>query len=255
MLRLDLAFLPPTPTPDVAVVIDVLRMTSTAAVLLSRGVSELAVVAGADAARELAAASGALLLGERGGVPLPGFDFGNSPVELERAELSSSRAVLCTTNGSKAVEAAAAAGHLLLGAVVNDRAVARRALELATTDITFVCSGTDGRVSLEDVVGAGCIIEELLSLAEEANRGVELSDACRMALLLATMPGGAEAGIRRARHAATLESLGFAADIGFCARRGLLEVVPERTALAPARFASSPLMAAGAAPGAERRLS
>ena len=83
-MRLLLELLPPHNTPhdtpdttlDTIIVIDVLRMTTTACALFSRSLSELTVVAEVEAARTLAAAEEALLLGERGGVKLPGFDGG-----------------------------------------------------------------------------------------------------------------------------------------------------------------------------------
>lgn len=232
MLRLEVVFLPPATTPDVAVVVDVLRMTTTATVLLELGLEELAVVAASEEARAVAERSEALLIGERQGMPLPGFDHGNSPLEFTRAEVQGKRAVICTTNGSRAVEAAANARHLLLGALINDDAVAERALALATDEITFVCSGTDGRVSLEDIVGAGCIIQRLL----ERTGSAELSDAARTALLLAESAEGPAALVRQATHAATLSALGFDADIEFATRRGSSSVVGERRWREPARF-------------------
>lgn len=235
MPRLELAFLPPIDTPDVAVVVDVLRMTTTAAALFDLGLSELIIVADDVAAREAAQAAGALLIGERQGVPLPGFDHGNSPLEFSATAVSGRSAVLCTTNGSKAVEAAAAARHLLLGAIVNDRAVAERALELAQTSVTIVCSGTNGLVSLEDVLGAGCIIQRMLDVRSD----LDLSDSARIALQLVAADGDLEAAMRTASHADTLAALGFGADISFAARRGSLPLVVQRSARRPARFAVS----------------
>lgn len=242
MLGLDVRFLPDAAPQgagaadvavvDVAVVIDVLRMTTTAAVLLERGMASLTVVASVDAARAEARSVGALLLGERGGVKLPGFDHGNSPLEFGELDLAGRRGVLCTTNGSKAVEASAAARHLLLGAIVNDAAVAARAVALAESGITLVCAGTEGRVALEDALGAACILERVLELEPAA----ELTDAARLALLALRAAGDLEAGVRGSRHAATLAGLGFDADVAFAARRGALSLVAERVAGPPARF-------------------
>lgn len=223
MLSVDVAFLPPgaDASLDVAVVIDVLRMTTTATQLFSHGLARLGVVAGEEDARELARAHEALLLGERGGLPLPGFDFGNSPLEHAGSDLSGRSAVISTTNGSKAVEAAAAAEHVLLGAIVNAHSVATRALGLATRRVTLICSGTDGLVSFEDVLGAGIICERLLT----AVPNLELTDAACVALQLVRAP---DSSIRLARHAGTLEGLGFGADLGFAETPDSLEAVPER---------------------------
>lgn len=233
MLRVDVKYLPDASDPaDVAVVIDVLRMTTTAAVLFSRGLASLRVVADVEGARAEARRAGALLMGERGGVKLPGFDHGNSPLELEGADLRDREAVLCTSNGSKAVEGSAGARHLLLGAIVNDAAVARRAVTLAQTGITLICSGTEGRVALEDALGAACVIERVMDLVG----AVELTDAARLALLALAAAGPLDEVVGRARHAATLRALGFGADVAFAAGRGALDLVAERVDGPPARF-------------------
>lgn len=118
-MELDVAFLPAGDPTDVAVVIDVLRMTTTAAALLAGGMRRLTIVAETDAALAHAASSGALLFGERMGLPYPGFDGGNSPVEHAKRDYGGRSAILCTTNGSKAVGLVAGARHVLLGAIVN----------------------------------------------------------------------------------------------------------------------------------------
>src|SRR5690625_3629544 len=233
MLKIDAAFLPPTADTrlDVAVVIDVLRMTTTATQLFSRGLDRLAVVASVDGARKPAAENSALLLGERGGLPLPGFDFGNSPLEHRDSDLSGKTAVISTTNGSRAVEAAAAARHVLLGAIVNARSTARRAVSLADGKVTLICSGTDGLASFEDVLGAGLICECLL----EEQPAAEVSDAARVCLQVLRAP---DSGIRLARHADTLLQLGFGDDLDFAAARDSLPLVAERTESGSAWFSA-----------------
>lgn len=214
-------------------VIDVLRMTTTASSLLSRGLRELFVVAEVGEAQALAARTGALLLGERGGHPVPGWGGGNSP--LERLELSGRSAVLCTTNGSKVVGFAAPARHVLLGSVVNARAVAARALALAKDGVTLLCAGTLGRVSLDDVIGAGCVARELLKLEPTLRTG----DATTLALGLLEGQRDLHAFLRRAEHAKHLIALGYARDVAFAAALNTLSAVPERDPKNPLRFTCS----------------
>jgi 2-phosphosulfolactate phosphatase len=234
MLELDLVFVPPHPGEphDVAVVVDVLRMTTTATVLFARGLHELFVVADADEAARLARTTGASLFGERGGLPLPGFDGGNSPVERLHDDLTGQSAILCTTNGSGAVEAVASARHVLLGALVNARAVARTALTLVDRRILLVCAGTHGAPSLDDVLGAGQVIAEVVDLTPTAR----LTDAARMASLLAADARGVAATLDEARHAHTLRELGFGADVAFAARPNGFDVVAQRVGDRPTRF-------------------
>jgi 2-phosphosulfolactate phosphatase len=229
-VRLHTELLSLNPPRDVAVVIDVLRMTTTASHLFARGLGELFVVADIDGARAQAARSGALLLGERGGHPIPGFDGGNSP--LERLEVTGRSAVLCTTNGSRAVAAVAPARHVLLGSVVNARATAVRALSLVKSGITLVCAGTLGQVSLDDVVGAGCVARELL----KHEPSLRTDDATTLALSLVEGQRDLSTLLRRAEHARHLLTLGYARDVTFAARLNALDTVPERDPKNPLRF-------------------
>lgn len=201
-----------------AVVIDVLRMTTTAAVLLAAGVERLLIVADLEAAYALAERSGALLLGERSERPPPGFDGGNSPLEYVGRDLGGKLAVLTTSNGAKAVAATTAADRVLLGAIVNAPAVARAALATSPEEIALVCSGTDGRPSLDDLLGAACIAREIVTLAPQA----QLSDMAKTAMALLSAYPDLEAALRDSAHGARLQSRGFGDDVTFAARLGSL---------------------------------
>jgi len=82
--------------------------------------------------------------------------------------------LMSTTNGTKAVLAAAGAARIYIGALVNAGAVAQR-LRAVSMPVKLLCAGLKGSLAMEDVVGAGAVIE---SLGED----VELeSDAAVMA--------------------------------------------------------------------------
>jgi 2-phosphosulfolactate phosphatase len=232
VITFDLEFVPSRQARETIVVFDVLRMTTTACAAFSRGLEELIVVADADGARRRAREAGALLLGERRGVPLPGFDGGNSPVEVARLDLTGRHAVLCTTNGSKAVEATAGARHALLGAIVNAAAVARLLLALETEEVLLSCAGTNDELSLDDVLGAAWVLREVI--AREAD--VDLSDACQLALRLVDGVDDAGPLLERAAHARFLRSIGFGDDVEFAGRANSLDVVPWRHTLGPPTF-------------------
>ena len=232
-MELDVQFLPRSTHAgsfDTAVVVDVLRMTTTSSLLFSRGLEELFVVAEVAEARNLSSQTGALLLGERGGEKLAGFDGGNSPLEYTQS-LRGQSAILCTSNGSKAVETTSDVEHIFLGAIVNAKAVAREVLEVAKERITLICAGTGGEVSLDDVLGAACIAKELLELAK-----LNLSDACKVALGSLELNPDLFSGLQNARHAAVLRDLGYEEDIAFAAKLNLLDAVPMRTSQNPIRF-------------------
>jgi 2-phosphosulfolactate phosphatase len=139
---------------DVAVVIDVLRATSTATQALAAGYRRVLCVGSVQAARELRS-PGRVLAGERHCVKPPGFDQGNSPSEAR--ERRGDEFVLATTNGAPTIVAAVAyAPTVLLACLLNLDAVVMELLGRADPhepDLQIVCSGTDGAVALEDVAG------------------------------------------------------------------------------------------------------
>src|SRR5262245_61680075 len=110
----------------VAVVVDVLRATTTIAHALAAGCAGVRPCATADEARRLAGslpAGKVLLGGERDGKPLPGFDLGNSPGEYTPARCRDRTLVLTTTNGTRALLHCAAAERVLTAAFVHFSAV------------------------------------------------------------------------------------------------------------------------------------
>ena len=145
-----------------AVVVDVLRATTTMIHALAAGADAILPCLEIDQARSLAAslpAGSALLAGERQGVRVEGFDLGNSPGDCTPANCSGRTLVMTTTNGTKAILAAMEADRVLIGAFVNRRATIE-ALKADGRPIHLVCSGTDGQVSLEDSLLAGSIAHE-----------------------------------------------------------------------------------------------
>ena len=103
--------------------------------------------------------SGIILGGERGGLPIPGFDLGNSPAEYTRERVAGKTVVFTTTNGTRAMQRCKQASRVLLGAFVNFSAVCR---ELGGVEqVVLVCAGTDGHVTREDTLFAGAVVDDL----------------------------------------------------------------------------------------------
>jgi 2-phosphosulfolactate phosphatase len=233
MIQLELSFLPHSKETDTAIIVDILRMTTTSAVLMSRGLAELYVVADEEEARTVAQEKKALLLGERGGLPMKGFDGGNSPLEYLKQDLKDKRAVLCTSNGSKAVEAASEAKHVLLGSTVNASAVAGEALKRAEKSITILCAGTLGEISLDDALGAAVIAREIQRL-----HNVEIvgDESFLMLHALRGLDAPLAEQFRRAKHGQLVIDLGFEKDLTFAGDRNTLQSVAVRKSKNPALF-------------------
>ncbi len=200
---------------------------------MSRGLAELYVVADEHEARDLAKEKQALLLGERGGLPLEGFDGGNSPVDYLTKDLQGKRAVLCTSNGSKAVEAASEAKHLLLGSIVNAAVVAREAVQCATDSISILCAGTNGEISLDDALGAAVIAREIQKLQQIEVVGDE---SFLMLYALRGLDAPLLEQLRRAKHGKVVLELGFEKDLIFAGELNTLQSVAVRKSKNPALF-------------------
>jgi 2-phosphosulfolactate phosphatase len=229
----------------IAVVIDVLRASTTIVTALASGAAAVVPLADVDAARRRAAALGgaAILGGERGGRPIAGFDLGNSPAEYRAARVAGRIVVITTTNGTAALDACRGAREVLVGAIVNRTAVAAAARRFAVggAAVHLVCAGTDGRVTEEDVLAAGAILDA--AGVEEAGDTLDASAASALAAWRAVAARGALPAtlaepFRRSRGGANLVALGMESDLVLAAAIDTCGVVPRLLAatgsLAPA---------------------
>ena len=211
-------------TPDEAgaaptgIVIDVIRATSTICQALASGYQRVFCAPEVDEARALRDALGdGVLGGERHAVPIPGFDLGNSPREY--LEPAGSTLILSTTNGTRAVVVAAQrCERVLIASLLNLEAVVDAVRE-AGDDAVVVCAGVQGTMNLDDTFVAGRIVELL---------GWERTDAADAAARLVGTWSGAEEAFRASKSGRNLleNAPHLEADIAFCARESVLDVVP-----------------------------
>ena len=217
-MRVHVAFTPGELTPaPVGIVVDVLRATSTICQALSSGYGRVLCCAEVDEARELAQSEGlAKLAGERRLEPIEGFDFGNSPRELD-GEAAAETLILTTTNGTRLLVAAAERfDRVYVGSLLNVDSVAAAARE-SGEDVAVLCAGVLGELALDDAYCAGRIAEAL---------GGEPEDSAQAAILLARSFPNALDGLGASRSAANLRRHGLEADVERCARENDLSVVP-----------------------------
>jgi 2-phosphosulfolactate phosphatase len=223
-VRVDAVF-----TPDEAgaaptgIVVDVIRATSTICQALAAGYERAFCVAEVEDARALRESLGeGVLGGERKAVRIPGFDLGNSPREY--VEPAGETLVLSTTNGTRAVVAAAQrCERVFVASLLNLSAVVDAARE-AGDDVVVVCAGVQGALALDDAFVAGRIVELL---------GWERTDAAEAAARLATTWSGAEEAFRASKSGRNLleNAPELEDDIPYCARESVLEVVPRLVAM------------------------
>lgn len=214
-----------------AVVIDTLRFTTTAAQALHAGADSIQVAQEIDAAVQVAKqiGSSARLCGERHCKPIPGFHFGNSPLEYTAESIARAKLVFSTTNGTRAVQAVADFDTCFLGALVNRLAIARAIAASKIDRWSIVCAGTDSQVAGEDLLAAGAILEALIKLTHVDFAG----DSAMIALSLwqanqtAAAPGLASL-LEKFSGGFNLVQAGYRADIQFATKLDSLDVVPSR---------------------------
>ena len=156
-----------TPSP-VAVLIDVIRASTTIVILLDCGYSEVVLVGQKDRPRlaELRAKLGALVCAEdASGLQAAGADLTPSPAALHALDLAGRRVILATTNGTLAAELVRECGveHVLIGCMRNGDAVMRSAVALARRldrSISLVCAGREGSLipALDDAYCAAALL-------------------------------------------------------------------------------------------------
>lgn len=205
------------------VVFDVLRATTTMSAALAAGVKEIRIFGDLDSALNAAKTFPGphLTCAERHAVKAPGFDLGNSPAAFQRDLHADTTLFMTTTNGTVAILAAMGAKAIFTGALVNVQHVAI-ALSQTNLDVTLLCSGTEGYICTEDMLGAGAVIAAL-----EARGDVELiSDTAWMArsLFLANRHHLYEA-LYESRGGHNIRRAGLEPDIAFCAALDSLSAV------------------------------
>ncbi len=218
---------------QVCIVVDVLRASSTIVTMLERGAQEVLLAPTIEEARSLhRELPRYLLCGEEGGLPPSGFDYGNSPSEFSALDLKGQRAILCTSNGTRAILAAAGAPLVLVGCLLNATAVASAAWREASArglGIAVVCAGEEGSSAFaaEDALGAGAIVDAIVDSSRRWPTALQLTDEARAAVeYYRAQRGREETALEETAHGRDLLALGFGQDLAFCARRDKFSAVP-----------------------------
>lgn len=187
--------------------IDVFTATTAAVALLERGATRIIPMRSAQRARALRAREeGTVLMGERWGKKLPGFDHNTSAVRASALDVAGRQVVLSTTNGTLGMLSAESAERLFLGCFRNLEALVRH---LADADeITLVPIGlAHGSIkAIEDEVCAEAVRRRLV--------GEPVDSA------------GLQERIRR-DLSSRLRNIGRQKDVEYCLEFNVSEIVPE----------------------------
>lgn len=228
-----------------AVIIDILRASSTIITALHNGAKRVIPCATPDAARQIRAQSpieAVLLGGERGGVIIEGFDSGNSPTEYSARRVAGKTIAFTTTNGTQALLKSVAAETILIGAFINRHALVDR-LHADQRPVHLVCAGTDGEITGEDVLFAGAVVEALhqMEAATLSNARRWLPNDCariaqrfwRQSIGNTSISDGSgelssriESAMRDTHGGLNLCELGYDNDIRLCSAVDCIDLVP-----------------------------
>ncbi len=150
---------------DIYIVIDVIRATTTLTTLFDSGATRVYAADSLEQAQQAATRfPQRLLCGERHGLPIAGFDYGNSPAQFAQLDLTGRELILTTTNGTRAFYACPANSSRLAGCFYNAHAVTSRALSLARqkeSNIVIVCAAESNYFALDDATCAGYLALEV----------------------------------------------------------------------------------------------
>jgi len=210
----------------VVVVLDVLFATSTMVTALARGASAAIPALNETQARAHAQelpADSYVLSGEYLAETINGF-APPTPLALADHGISGRTVIYATTNGTVALKESSGADHVFAGALLNARAVVKHiATHHGEGTILIVCSGSMGNPNLEDMYGAGYLVE---MIAREVGEQRDFSDAAiaARALFRSESP---ESALMRCRVGKMMQERGLTHEVKYAAQLSALDVVPK----------------------------
>lgn len=206
-----------------AIVIDVFRATSVITTALHNGANRIKAF---KTVKELTDFKNnydgdVVTGGERNIVRIEGFNLGNSPLEYKKETIAGKDILMTTTNGTRSIENAKKANNMYMLSFLNLNAVTKLLIN-CEDDLVFVCSGTAGKFSMEDVLCAGVCID-FLSKVKDLTK----SDAAMFASgYLAGSDRSIQSVLEQCRNYQTLKERGYSEDLDYALTLNLLDTVP-----------------------------
>lgn len=203
------------------VVIDVLRATTVMVTALQNGAKCIYPFKEIeDAKRGKSLTQNGLLAGERKGLKIEGFDFGNSPLEFTKDKVEGKEIYMTTSNGTRAIENALGADGLYIACYLNISAISKKLLE-EKKDVIILCAGTDDEFSLDDSLCAGIIAKKIGEKSE-----IEMNDFTLSLKRLAEYAPGVKQVLEGSKHYSYLKKIGYEEDLEYCVKMDISEIVP-----------------------------
>ncbi|MCR9133175.1 MAG: 2-phosphosulfolactate phosphatase [bacterium] len=208
-----------------AVIIDILRATSSITTAIHNGAKKVIPVEDMSDAVKIAHTMDAndyLLCGEKNGSKIEGYHLGNSPLEYTRETIADKTLIFNTTNGTKAIKKAGLANRIYIGSFLNQQNILD-ALKEHDDEVVLICSGWRGRLALEDTLFAGSLLYHMFggTLPEKTKDGAKVAFG-----LYEKFKDQIQETIGSSDHAHRLRNLVPENDIEFCCNLNAFDVLP-----------------------------
>jgi 2-phosphosulfolactate phosphatase len=213
--------------PDCAVVIDVLRATTTIATALNAGAEAVQTFSDLKTLMQVSDTwqpEKRLRAGERGGAKVEGCDLGNSPLDCTPDLMGGRRLFISTTNGTRALQRVEEAPIVITAAMINRQAAVNYLLDKQPDTVWIVGSGWEGGYSLEDTACAGAIAHALQTQSNQMEIGND--EVIASIALYSQWQNDLLGMFHSCSHGQRLLRLHCQEDLKYCANIDSLDVLP-----------------------------
>ena len=199
---------------DVSIMVDALRASTTITLALDN-FNRIIPCFSPEDAFELKEKLGGVLAGERGGEQIDGFDIGNTPVGIKDFESDENTLILTTSNGTRILENMNS--KVLVGSMVNAKAVGEKSSAIASEHIDVVMAGVRGEFAIEDFLASGEILYWICENLEE----YEINEYAKAAILASRDYESLKEAFINSRSAKRLIELGYEDDVELCCLKNI----------------------------------
>lgn len=207
-----------TISSDVSIMVDALRASSTITVALNN-FKRIIPCFTPEEALKLKEECGGVLAGERMGKKIEGFDIGNTPVGISKLESDEDTLIFTSSNGTRILENMSS--KVLVGSMINAKAVGLKSIHLADKHIDVVMAGVKGEFAIEDFLASG----EILYWICQNLDNYHLSEYAKSAILASRDYDCLKEAFINSRTSKRLMELGYEEDVDFCCQKNITENV------------------------------
>ena len=141
----------PQKATGIAIIIDVFRAFTVEPIIIKNGAKELIVIGNKEIAYNLKKEnSNYILIGERNGIKLPNFDYGNSPSQIEKVDFTNKVVLHTTSCGTQGIVKSINAKEIITGSLVNISAIVKYIKNRGYDDISIVTLAKPGSAPFEE---------------------------------------------------------------------------------------------------------